>query len=202
MNRTFNYWYQIQEDNRKENNRKEIVRQMLEDEEISRLRRENDRLRVENQDLIAAYDLLKAACLLHEDSHSCLLGKNNQLKLEVEALKKDKKELKEKLSKYVRSNLEKDDKIIGLNHAIQDLKTTNMQLNIKNADKEIKIQQLEKREKGRNSAVKFAFDVMLGINVAEQTKEENAALKLEVQKLKGLIEEAKKHVGMANLMLA
>lgn len=130
------------------------------------------------------------------------IKERDTLVIEKAELRQKYLEAQDELQKYVKANLDKDDKIVGLNHAIQDLKKQNAQLEGElQRQKECDYLATEKlhyfilnqTEKFQEMALKCLFPTL---------KEENAALKLEVQKLKGLIESAKKHIGMANLMLA
>ena len=79
----FDCWYAIQEEKIREDKRK----QMLEDEEITRLRQENDRQRMECAELKTCCDLVVLACEINEQSANALLKENAALKLELQKLK-------------------------------------------------------------------------------------------------------------------
>lgn len=152
--------------------------------------------------------------LLHEQTVAAVkTDKAEQLKKEVKDLELDLKDqeldAKNAWAKYQKELLRANDfystidklkeQIVELEKTVGALKTENGQLNLENADKEAKIQRLEERQ---NTAVKHRFADAFAEGIRKATMEENTRLKLENQKLKGLIEEARKYVATANLMLS
>ena len=113
--------------------------------------------------------------------------------VEVEELSKRIKNLRNEKDRLQCVSKDKQNLIERLERRIQKLEA-------ENADKEIKIQRLEEQLLDAHHETGW---VDLGHkNYQDKLQEENASLKLEVEKLKGLIVEARKYVATANLMLA